>query len=184
MGFRRYGAAVVNGRFRSAALAAFVLGLLVIAPAHAAKPQIEPYEFSGEGVFFEGCPGGYDVLIEFSGRGLNKVSFDQQGNVVRIWDWAKGAGKLINSEDPSKTETGSSPNIIEFDFRNMTVTFRGMSFHNNIPGEGRVAQDTGVLVFELLSFDMDTGDFETGELLHSGGKHPAFESIDWCSMVD
>ena len=66
----------------------------------------------------------------------------------------------------------------------MTVTVRGMSFHNNIPGEGRVAQDAGVLVFELLSFDLDTFEFETGDLLHSGGKHPAFEDIDWCSMVD
>jgi hypothetical protein len=174
----------VSRAFRSAALAAVVLTFTVIAPANAAKPQIEPYEFSGEGVFFEGCPGGYDILIEFFGRGSRKSFVDQEGEVVRIWDWAKGTGTLINSEDPTKTETGSSPNIFELDLRNMTFTIRGMSFHNNIPGEGRVAQDAGVLVFELLSFDPDTGDFEIGELLHSGGKHPGFEGIDWCSMVD
>ena len=103
---------------------------------------------------------------------------------MRVTDWAKGYGTLINSEDPSKTETGSSPNVSEWDLRNMTFTVRGMSFHNNIPGEGRVAHDAGVLVFELLSFDLDTFDFETGELLHSGGKHPGFDGIDWCSMVD
>jgi hypothetical protein len=175
---------VVGRGFISVAVAAFALAVAAIAPAHAAKPQITPYEFSGEGVFFEGCPGGYDILIEFAGSGLNKVFFDQQGNVVRIWDWAKGEGTLINSEDPTKTETGESPNVWEWDFRDMTFTIRGMSFHNNIAGEGRVAQDTGVLVFELLSFDFETGEFETGALLHSGGKHPGFEGIDWCSMVD
>jgi hypothetical protein len=174
----------VRRGFGSAALAALVLAVTVIAPARAATPQITPYEFSGEVVFLEGCPGGYDILVQFAGRGLNKVFFDQDGNVVRIWDWAKGYGTLINSEDPTKTETGSSPNVFEWDFRDMTFTIRGMTFHNNIPGEGRVAQDTGVLVFELLSYDFQTGDFETGALLHSGGKHPAFEDIDWCSMVD
>ncbi len=170
--------------FGSTVVVALVLAVAVAAPAHAAKPQITPYEFSGEGVFLEGCPGGYDILIEFAGRGLNKVFVDQDGNVVRIWDWAKGFGTLINSEDPTKSETGSSPNVWEWDFRDMTFTIRGMSFHNNIPGEGRVAHDAGVLVFELLSYDFATGDFETGELLHSGGKHPGFEGIDWCSMVD
>ena len=170
--------------FRLAASAAVVLAVTLIVPAHATPPQNEPYEFSGEGVFFEGCPGGYDILIEFAGRGRTKFFFDQQGEVVRITDWAKGYGTLINSKDPSKTETGSSPNVVEWDLRNMTFTVRGMSFHNNIPGEGRVAQDAGVLVFELLSFDLDTFEFETGELLHSGGKHPGFDGIDWCSMVD
>jgi hypothetical protein len=53
-------------RFRWAPLAVAMLTVAVITPpTHAAKPQITPYEFSGEGVFLEGCPGGYDVLIEF-----------------------------------------------------------------------------------------------------------------------
>ena len=169
---------------RLAVSAAAALAVTLVVPAYAAPPQNEPYEFSGEGVFLEGCPGGYDILIEFAGRGRTKFFFDQQGNVVRITDWAKGYGTLINGEDPAKTKTGSSPNVFEWDLRNMTFTVRGMSFHNNIPGEGRVAQDAGVLVFELLSFDLDTFEFETGELLHSGGKHPGFEGIDWCSMVD
>ena len=171
-------------RIRLAAVAASVALVAAVAPAQAAPPQIAPYEFSGEGLFLEGCPGGFDIRVEFAGRGLNKVFYDKDGNIVRIWDWAKGYGTLINSTDPTKTETGSSPNVFEWDFRTMTFTIRGMTFHNNIPGEGRVAQENGVLVFELLSFDFETGDFETGELLHSGGKHPDFDDIDWCSMVD
>jgi hypothetical protein len=47
---------------------AFAFAFALIVPAHAAPPVIEPYEFSGSGVFYEGCPGGYDILVEFSGR--------------------------------------------------------------------------------------------------------------------
>jgi hypothetical protein len=165
------------------ALAA-ALACTLSAPAYGTPPLIEPYEFSGEATFVEGCPGGYDIIVKFAGRGLRKTFSDQQGNVVRISDWSKGSGMLINSQDPTKTETGSSPSVVEWDLRKMTFTIRGMSFHNNIPGEGRVAHDAGVLVFELLSYDPATGDFEIGERLHSGGKHPGFDGIDWCSMVD
>jgi hypothetical protein len=170
--------------FRWTVLAAAALALAVTAPAHAAEVEHEPFEFSGEFLFFEGCPGGYDILLRFAVSGRATLWFDEQGDLVRIKEWTKGTGTLINSEDPTKTLTGSSPVVTVWDLRNMTFTVRGMSLHNNIPGEGRVAQDTGVLVFELLSFDPETGDFETGELLHAGGKHPEFDAVDWCSMVD
>ena len=167
---------------RSAVLATMVLALGVPGPASAAPPVITPYEFSGTAVAQEDCPGGYDVLVAFEGRGLNKVFTHADGSVDRVWDWAKGSGTLINSEDPTKTETGASPNVYVWDLDKMTFSISGMLAHNNIPGEGRVAHDSGVLVFELLSFQLDPFDFETGELLHAGGKHP--ESIDWCPLVD
>ena len=88
--------------FRLAVSAAVGLALALAVPAHATPPQNEPYEFSGEGVFFEGCPGGYDILIEFAGRGRTKFFFDQQGNVVRITDWAKGYGTLIIARTPPR----------------------------------------------------------------------------------
>jgi hypothetical protein len=173
-----------RSRARSVVLAAAALALALIAPAHAAVPQHEQFEFGGEGVFFEGCPGGYDVLIEFAVSGRATLFFDRQDELVRIKEWSSGTGTISNSEDPSKTLTGSSPVVTVWNLRDMTFTVRGMSLHNNIPGEGRVAQETGVVVFELLSFDLETGEFETGELLHSGGKHPEFDDVDWCSMVD
>ena len=170
--------------FGSAVVVAVVLAVTVAAPAHAAKPQITPYEFSGEGVFLEDCPGGYDILIEFAGRGLNKVFVDQNGKCCSHLGLGQGLRDADQQRRPDQDGDRVEPNVWEWDFRNMTFTIRGMSFHNNIPGEGRVAHDAGVLVFELLSYDFATGDFETGELLHSGGKHPGFENIDWCSMVD
>ena len=167
---------------RSAVLAATVVALGVSAPAAAEPPVITPYEFSGSGVQQANCPGGYDVLIEFEGSGLNKVFTHKDGSVDRVWDWAKGSGTLINSEDPTKTLTGSSPRTVVWDLDKMTFSISGMLAHNNIPGEGRVAHDSGVLVFELLSFSLDPFQFVLGDLLHAGGKHP--DSIDWCSMVD
>lgn len=167
---------------RSVTLTAMVLALGAAGPAGAVPPDIEPYVFSGSAVQQEDCPGGYDVLVAFEGRGLRKVFYDKDGSVDRVWDWAQGSGTLINSADPSKTETGSSPNAFVWDLDKMTFSIRGMLAHNNIPGEGRVAHDSGVLVFRLLDFQLDPFDFELGELLHAGGKHP--ETIDWCSMVD
>ena len=167
---------------RSVTFTAIALVLGAAGPAGAVPPDIEPYEFSGSAVQQEDCPGGYDVLVEFEGRGLRKIFYDKDGSIDRVWDWAQGSGTLINSEDPSKTETGSSPNAFVWDLDKMTFSIRGMLAHNNIPGEGRVAHDSGVLVFELLDFQLDPFDFELGELLHAGGKHP--ETIDWCSMVD
>ena len=167
---------------RVAVLTAIALILGVSGPAVAAPPESFPYDFSGVAVQQEDCPGGYDVLIAFEGRGLTKVFFDRNADIVRISDWSMGSGTLINSEDPSKTETGMSPHMLILDLRKMTFSVTGTLAHNNIPGEGRVAHDSGLLVYELLSFQPDTFEFELGRLLHSGGQHP--ESIDWCSMVD
>jgi hypothetical protein len=63
---------------------------------------------------------------------------------------------LINSDGSTKTESGSSPRFFAPDVRDMTFTVR-MSLHNCVSGEGRVGRDVGVLVFKLLSFDLETG---------------------------
>jgi hypothetical protein len=180
-------------RFRWATTAAAALALAAAAPVSAVEPTVQPYSFEGSGVFQEGCPGGYDVLIEFSGHGRTTFFRDASGQIVRIADWAIGEGTIINSADPTKRNTGSSPNLWEWDLTNMTFTIRGMSNRNVVPGEGRVAQDAGVIVWELNSItfgtDPETGnitwDFEVGDLIHSGGKHPTWlgEGIDWCSIV-
>ena len=170
-----------------------VVALAAAAPASADRPTVQPYTFEGDGVFAEDCPGGYDVLIEFSGRGRTTFFRDSTGEIVRIADWAKGEGTIINSEDPTRRNTGSSPSVWEWDLENMTFTIRGMSNRNVAPGEGRVAQDNGIIVWELTSIsfgtDPETGnitwDFEVGDVLRSGGPHPEWlgDGIDWCAIV-
>src|SRR5206468_5411294 len=71
---------------------------------------------------------------------------------------------FYNSTDPTKTETGSSPTTLIWDLTNMTFTVNGMTFHNNIPGQGRVAHDTGSITWELLSYDPVRSEEHTSEL--------------------
>ena len=171
-----------NFRCMSAVLLAVVIGS--VAPAQAAKPEKERIPFSGDAPVFS-CPDqGFDIRVRFFGRDTVTRFYDNAGNLIKVTVHSHGTGTLYNTNYPSKTETGSSPTTLVWDLRKMTFTVAGMTFHNNIPGEGRVAHDAGILQWELVSYDPLTGDFETGELLKSGGKHPDFDDIDWCSMVD
>ena len=171
-------------RSRWMALALLAPVIVATGRAEAAKPEKERVPFSGDVPFFN-CPDqGFDIRVRFFGMDMVTRFYDDAGNLIRVRIHSHGTGTLYNTSDPSKTETGSSPTILTWDLQKMTFTVAGMTFHNNIPGEGRVAHDTGILQWELLSYDPETGDYETGELLKSGGKHPEFEEIDWCSMVD
>src|SRR5829696_3358177 len=171
-------------RFRSMSVALLAAATAAPGPAEAAKPERERVPFSGEVPSFS-CPDhGFDIRVRFFGTDMGTRFYDDAVNRIRVRIHSHGTGTLYNTSDPSKTETGSSPTILTWDLQKMTFTVAGMTFHNNIPGEGRVAHDTGILQWELLSYDPETGDYETGELLKSGGKHPEFEEIDWCSMVD
>jgi len=109
---------------------------------------------------------------------------DNTGNVTRMKIHSYGSGTLVNQEDETKTETGSSPSNITVDFLARTFTVSGMQLHNNIPGEGRVAQDTGTITFPIEVSDAKAGEYtvDFDLVLRSGGKHPEF--VDWCSMVD
>ena len=153
--------------------------------AQSAPPEKEIFPFEGSIVDFIECPEqGFNIRIDFFGIEVYKTWRDADGNVTRIKIHSYGTGTLVNQEDPTKTETGSSPRNITVDFLAETFTVSGMDAHNNIPGEGRVAQDTGTITFPIEVTDRQAGeftvDFET--VIRSGGKHPEF--IDWCSMVD
>jgi hypothetical protein len=173
----------VSRGYRWISVAVMALSLAAIAPAQAAKPQKERIAFSGDVLFFPCEDLGFDVRVTFFGTDMVTRFYDNAGKLVRVVDHSRGTGTLYNSTDPTKKETGSSPTTLIWDLDDMTFTVNGMTFHNNIPGQGRVAQDTGSITWELLSYDPVTGAFELGDLIHSGGKHPDFAEIDWCSMV-
>ena len=46
-----------------------------------------------------------------------------------------------------KTETGSSPSMLIYDYQAGTLVRVGLVFHNNIPGQGIVARTAGRLVY-------------------------------------
>ena len=84
--------------------------------------------------------------------GLRGQRHPDQDSQLRNWH----AGE---QEDPTKTETGSSPQNITVDFLAETFTISGMQLHNNIPGEGRVAHETGTITFPIEVIDPETGEF-------------------------
>ena len=172
------------GGFRWCAMAVIAVLLSAGTPAQAAGPEKEIFPFEGSLENFIECPEqGFNIRIDFFGIDVQKTWRDAAGNVTRIKIHSYGTGTLVNQEDTTKTETGSSPQNITVDFLAETFTISGMQAHNNIPGEGRVAQDTGTITFPIEVTDPQAGDFvvDFETVLRSGGKHP--ESIDWCSMV-
>jgi hypothetical protein len=171
--------------FRWSAVAAVAALLCCLGPAQAAGPEREVLPFAGSITDWVECPDqGFNIRIEFFGVDVVKTWRDSEGNVTRIKIHSRGTGTLVNQSDPTKTETGSSPTNITVDFEAETFTVSGMPLHNNIPGEGRVAHETGTITFPIEVIDRQTGDFNVNfdVVLRSGGKHPVF--VDWCSMVD
>jgi hypothetical protein len=176
---------MMAGRFRWFAMAAVAILLSCGASAQAAGPEKEIFPFEGSFEPFVECPEqGFNIRIDFFGIDVVKTWRDSAGNVTRIKIHSYGTGTLVNTSDPTKTETGSSPTNITVDFLAETFTVSGMPLHNNIPGEGRVAHETGTITFPIEVIDRTTGEFEVDfdVVLRSGGKHPEF--VDWCSMVD
>jgi hypothetical protein len=167
------------------ATAALAVGVSCVASAQAAGPVKEIFPFEGSIEDWVECPDqGFNIRIDFFGVDVVKTWRDSEGNVTRIKIHSYGTGTLVNQDDPTKTETGSSPTNITVDFQAETFIVSGMPLHNNIPGEGRVAHETGTITFPIEVIDRQTGEFEVDfdVVLRSGGKHPEF--VDWCSMVD
>lgn len=157
--------------------------LISATTAQASQPEKEVVPFSGSIENFIECPDqGFNIRIDFFGSQTFKTWRDENGNITLITLHGHGTGTLINQNDPTKTETGSSPTNYKVDFVAGTFTVSGMESHNNIPGLGRVAQENGTITFPLTSANPQTGEFEVNFdiVLHSGGKH---EPVDWCSIV-
>lgn len=174
-----------HGKFRWLATGVAAVLISLGGPAAAAGPEKESFPFQGSIEDWVECPEqGFNIRIDFSGIDVVKTWRDAAGNVTRIKIHSYGSGTLVNQEDPTKTETGSSPTNITVDFLARTFTISGMPLHNNIPGEGRVAHETGTITYPIEVIDPKTGEYDVdfSVVLRAGGKHPEF--VDWCSMVD
>jgi hypothetical protein len=173
-------------RISVAAATALLLLLLSGVAAHAAKPEREVVPFEGTGEPFFPCSEfGYDfdILVDFFGSNTMTTWRDAEGNVTRIKIHGYGTGTIYPDNDPTNRETGSSPTNITVDFLKETYTISGQELHNNIPGEGRVAQQVGTITWAIEVLDRQAGEYEVvGDPLHVGGPHPGFENIPWCEI--
>ena len=87
----------------------------------------------------------FDVLVDFFGSDTVKTWRDSEGDVTRIKIHDYGTGTIYPDTDPTNRETGSGPINITIDFLKETYTISGQESHNNIPGEGRVAHQSGTI---------------------------------------
>ena len=132
------------------AVATALLLLLLSAPSQAAKPEREVVPFEGTRFPFFPCSEfGYDfdILVDFFGSDTVTTWRDSEGNITRIKVHDYGTGTIYPDTDPTNRETGSGPINITVDFLKETYTLSGQRSHNNVPGEGRVAHQSGTITF-------------------------------------
>lgn len=161
-------------------------GLCGASPASATGPVITHSVDQGTITDIQDC-GTAHVDITFRDE-ITTRAFYKDGVLVKVVRSHRGLGTLLLVDDQTgavlATETGSSPSSETFDLLAMTVTFNGSFLHNNVPGLGRVAHAGGHAIVELLSFDLETGFFETGEILFASAKmQPEFFDVDWCAIL-
>jgi hypothetical protein len=167
-----------------------VLGIVAVClppPAHAAPPIIDRFSDSGFVENVQDCGDGTRVDIEFSFVAAAKNFFDQSGMLVRATFWSRGSGTLLLVDKDTgailATETGASPHLETLDLRTNTYAITGMTLHNNVPGEGRVAHAAGKITFEVEFFDPETFDLVLGDVIMSAGKQDEFGELDWCQIL-
>ena len=168
------------------AVATALLLLLSAAPSQAAKPEREVLPFEGTGFpFFPRSEFGYDfdILVDFFGSDTVTTWRDSEGNITRIKVHSYGTGTTIPTPIRPTGKPGRALTNITVDFLEETFTISGQENHNNVPGEGRVAHQSGTITFRIEVLVRQTGDFEVvGDPLHVGGPHPGFENIPWCEI--
>jgi hypothetical protein len=167
-------------------LAIIVAGVCAASPAYAQGPVITHSVEEGTITDIQDC-GTAHVDITFRDE-ITTRTFFEDGTVVRVVRFHRGTGTLLLVDDQTGsvlvTETGSSPSSEIFDLQAMTLTFTGSFLHNNVPGLGRVAHAGGRAVVELLFYDVETGEFETGDILFASAKmQPDFFDVDWCEIL-
>jgi hypothetical protein len=179
-------------RFRWTLVAATVLLLVSSAQAQASKPERYVFEFADTvpfgGIECDGVP----ILVDFVDRHIVQVWRDAEGRITLVKDHAKGEGTIYPEGDRSNSDTGRGSQTITIDFVNETFTRTGNGLHNNVPGLGRVAHESGTVTERINVLD-DTGEFDYDTLfdrfefldeepVHIAGPHPDFFEIDWCSI--
>jgi hypothetical protein len=152
---------------------ALAVVIALASSATAAPPETTRDTFSGTAPFAE-CEG-FDIIVNFTVTVQDTRFFDNSGTLVRQQVHMRGTGELVNTVT-GETETGSSPNMIIYDYRAGTFTSVGLTAHNNVPGEGIVALEAGRIVFP----GFDEFGAPIGEPIFVAGPH---EEADWCSIL-
>ena len=146
----------------------FAAALALALPAGATPPYSENVTESA--VESLSC-GGFDAILERNFSGLVTVSFDNQGNPVRVQVHATMTGSLTNSVTGRSVALRGHILLVD-NFRTGVLSFVGPVFLANDPGRGAVITDTGRVSF--------SGD----ELVFEAGPHEAIDNPEiFCTAV-
>jgi hypothetical protein len=122
------------------ALALGLCSLALASPASAVPPLMDRFHVEGTD-FWTSCDG-FDIIVNFEFDAAITEFYDTAGELVRVQGHFHGTGELVNTVT-GKPETGSSPTMFIDNLKTGTFTVVGLGFHNNIPGQGIVAQRRG-----------------------------------------
>jgi hypothetical protein len=154
---------------------ALVLALAGAASVWAAPPQM----FSGEDVvsFTVGPCDGFDIVVEAVASWQAIEYYDNEGQLTRVHIHTDWDGTATNSvSGASVVDDGHYSQFIdEIGEPDETMTFRGLVFSWNIPGEGIAVLDAGTVTFD-----------PEGNVLHIGGPHQQLQegTAILCAALD
>lgn len=165
------------------ALVTALIAALAVLPASAlgAKPDVFHTNFldTEEGV--EVCPG---VIVDVVAKGVftDRLFFDQDGNPTRFLSTASVAvtltaanGKAVIIRNAGLFMEGTP--IVDEAAGTITFidTFKGLPEQIKTPHGPVLLRDAGVATF-ANTFDLETGDFISSEILFVKGPHPELDS--------
>ena len=163
-------------------LLALVVALAAVpATALAAKPDVFHANFSDSVDDVTVC--GIIVDIRSEGVFTDKLFFDKDGNPVRFqstfsqmttYTAANGKSVLVQN---SGQFTSPEPGLIDEQAGTITFleTFKGLAERLWTPHGPVLFRDAGLITF-LNTYDLDTGDLISGEIVVNKGPHPDAES--------
>jgi hypothetical protein len=168
-------------RFVRALLVAVVIALAVLpAGALGAKPErfhevvVESFEDE------ELC--GITVDVDVMGVFTDQLFFDQEGNILRFMSTSSFRATFTDAEGDSVTIQNAGQfqevePIIDEEAGTITfvITFKGLAEKIRTAQGPVLLRDAGVITF-ADTFDLETGDFISSEVLVNKGPHPEADS--------
>ena len=166
--------------FRALVLPGLVVALAVPAAAAAARPEVFHENFSDSVSDVDVCGINVDIVAE--GVFNSKAFFDRQGNFVRFMSTSsvtqtltadngrsvviRAANQYVDTE-PTIDEAAGTITFV--------YTFRGLPEMIKTAHGPMLLRDAGLITF-VDTFDLDTGQFVSTEILVNRGPHPEAES--------
>ena len=141
--------------------AAIICSCLTAGATPPMKVEIAPFDVFGQ---YIGDCGDFNILSDYSGWGHTTLHYDKDGNLTRQFDHVKFESVYYSSTDVNRTnELRGSGELENLHWTYIgdppTLAVSGTSFQLTVPGYGVVLIRTGVMVWDLNTF----------ELLHQAG---------------